>query len=69
VLRLKSSGLTAGLGNALLATFELFGAVGVALIAVLVPIAALVVVGTLLVVAVRRLARGPRPKKAPHWVA
>jgi hypothetical protein len=68
VLRLKSSGLTGGVGNALLATFELFGAVGVALIAVLVPIASLAVVGTLLVVAVRRLVRGPRAKRAPDWV-
>ena len=55
VLRLKSSALTAGLGNAVLATFELFGAFGVALIAVLVPLVALVVVVAILAFAIRRL--------------
>ena len=34
LLRLKSSALTAGVGNAFLATFELLGAFGVALVAV-----------------------------------
>jgi hypothetical protein len=57
LLRLKSSALTAGLGNAFLATFELFGAVGVALVAVLVPVLALLIVVGLLVFAIRRLAR------------
>jgi hypothetical protein len=57
LLRLKSSALTAGLGNAFLATFELFGAVGVALIAVIVPLLALLIVVGLLAFAIRRLAR------------
>jgi uncharacterized protein DUF4126 len=55
--RLKSSALTAGFGNALLATFEMFGAFGVALIAVFVPILALFVVIGLCIFAVRRVAR------------
>lgn len=64
LLRLKSSGLTAGLGNALLATFELFGAFGVALVAVLVPVLALTVVAALLTFAIRRLVR-----RRPHRVS
>lgn len=59
LVRLKSSTFTAGFGNALLATFEMFGAFGVALIAVLVPLLALVVVVVLVVFATRRLARRP----------
>jgi hypothetical protein len=61
LLRLKSSGLTAGMGNAFLATFELVGALGVALIAVLAPLLALVVVTALLAFAIRRLVR-----RRPH---
>ena len=61
LLRLKSSALTAGLGNSVLATFELFGAFGLALVAVLVPVIALVVVAALVVFAIRRLARPSRP--------
>ena len=57
LLRLKSSTLTAGVGNAFLATFELFGAFGVALIAVVVPFVALIVVVGLVAYAIRRLAR------------
>jgi hypothetical protein len=57
LLRLKSSAFTAGLGNGLLATFEMFGAFGVALVAVLVPLVALAVVAGLLIFAVRRLTR------------
>ena len=59
LLRLKSSALTGGLGNAFLATFELLGAFGVALVAVLVPLLALMVVVALLAFAIRRLARRP----------
>jgi Domain of unknown function (DUF4126) len=55
MLRLKSSTLTAGLGNAVLATFEMFGAFGVALIAVLVPLVALVVVVAIFGLVIRRL--------------
>jgi hypothetical protein len=60
IVRLKSSALTGGLGNGLLATFEMFGAFGVALIAVLVPVLALAFVIALLTVAVRRLGRRAR---------
>jgi hypothetical protein len=63
MLRLKSSALTAGLGNAVLATFELFGAFGVALIAVLVPLLALVVVLAIFGLVIRRLGR--RAEKRP----
>ena len=63
MLRLKSSTLTAGLGNTVLATLEMFGAFGVALIAVLVPLIALVVVIAIFVLVIRRLGRrsGRRP--------
>jgi hypothetical protein len=44
LLRLKSSAVTAGLGNPILATLELVGAVLVALLAVLAPILALAAV-------------------------
>jgi hypothetical protein len=65
LVRLKSSALTAGLGNSVLATFELLGAFGVALVAILVPVLALVVVVALLAYAIRRLARrSVRP--VPH---
>jgi len=60
MLRLKSSTLTAGLGNAVLATFEMFGAFGVALIAVVVPLLALVVVVAILAAALRRVSRRRR---------
>jgi hypothetical protein len=63
MLRLKSSALTAGFGNAVLATFELFGAFGVALVAVLVPVLALVVVVAILAVAIRGLRRRSRVQK------
>ena len=59
LLRLKSSALTAGLGNAFLATFELLGAFGVAVVAVLVPVLALAVVVVLLAFAIRRLTGRP----------
>jgi len=65
MLRLKSSALTAGFGNAVLATFELFGAFGVALIAVVVPVLALVVVVAILALAIRRLGRGSRRRQTP----
>ena len=61
MLRLKSSALTAGFGNAVLATFELFGAFGVALVAVVVPVLALVVVVAILALAIRRV--GPRSRR------
>jgi hypothetical protein len=57
LVRLKSSALTGGLGNSVLATFELLGAFGVALVAILVPVLALAVVIALVVFAIRRLGR------------
>jgi uncharacterized protein DUF4126 len=57
LVRLKSSAFTAGVGNALLATFEMVGAFGVALVAVLVPLLASLVVFVLLAFAIRSLAR------------
>jgi len=60
MLRLKSSALTAGFGNTVLATFELLGAFGVALVAVLVPVVALVIVAAILAIAIRRIGRSNR---------
>jgi hypothetical protein len=65
MLRLKSSALTAGFGNAVLATFELLGAFGVALVAVLVPLFALVVVVAILAFAIRGLRRRSRRRRVP----
>jgi hypothetical protein len=60
MLRLKSSALTAGIGNPVLATLELLGAFGVALVAVLAPILALLVVLAIVTLGVRRLTRSRR---------
>jgi hypothetical protein len=58
--RLKSSAVTGGLGNPILATIELVGAVIVALLALLAPvIALLVVVGAVGAVARRISGKGP----------
>ena len=65
MLRLKSSALTAGLGNAMLATFELLGAFGVALVAVLVPVIALVMVVAIFAFVIRRLGRRFRRRHIP----
>jgi hypothetical protein len=59
LLRFKSTALTGGLANPLLATLELVGAVVTALLAILVPLAGLALVAVLAAVAVRR--RRPRP--------
>ncbi len=56
IARLKSTGLTLGLANPLLATFELIGAAGVALLALATPILAVVVVLTIALL-IRRLRR------------
>ena len=64
LLRLKSAALTGGAGNPVVSTTELFGAVGTALLAVLLPIVCLVAVIVLLVFAFRatgRLLFGRRP--------
>ena len=65
MLRLKSSALTAGLGNGMLATFELLGAFGVALVAVLVPVIALVMVVAIFAFVIRRLGRRSRRRHIP----
>lgn len=53
LLRLKSGALTGGLGNPVVSTGEWVGAIGLAIVAVLLPLLALVVVGFLLVGAFR----------------
>jgi hypothetical protein len=69
LLRLKSSALTAGLGNPVVATTELIGAVVLAVLAFLAPILGAVVVVALLVWITRRAMRRrsrPRPDLAPR---
>ena len=64
LLRLKSAALTGGAGNPVVSTAELLGAIGTALLAVLLPIVCLVGVLVLLVFAFRatgRLLFGRRP--------
>lgn len=60
LLRLKSSALTAGAGNPLLATAELGGALVLAALGLLVPLVAAVAVVVLLAVLARRLVRRRR---------
>jgi len=63
LLRLKSSALTAGLGNPVVATTELIGAVVLAVLALLAPILGAVVVVALLVWITRRaMRRRARPR-------
>jgi len=69
LLRLKSSAFTAGLGNPVVATGELVGAVALAVLGLLAPILAAVVVIVLLVWIARRALRGRarrRPDLAPR---
>jgi len=55
VVRLKSSALTAGLGNPVVSTLEWLGALATSLLAIIAPILAILLVGLLLVVfAMRR---------------
>jgi hypothetical protein len=54
LLRLKSSAATAGLGNPILATMELVGAVVIALMALLAPVIALVLTVAIVVMVTRR---------------
>jgi hypothetical protein len=64
LLRMKSSALTGGIGNPVVSTAELFGALGTALLAILLPLLCLVAVAFLLVFAFRttgRLIFGRRP--------
>ena len=57
LFRLKSTALTGGAGNPVISTAELLGAVGTALLAVLLPIACLVAVLALLLFAFRATGR------------
>ena len=57
LLRFKSSVLTAGMGNPIVATGELVGALAMALLALLAPLLAAVFVAILLVVFARRMIR------------
>lgn len=54
VLRLKSSALTAGFGNPVIATLELVGSILIAVLALLAPIIALVLAVVLVVVVTKR---------------
>ena len=62
LLRLKSSALTAGLGNPVVAATELVGAVALAVLALLAPILGAVVVVALLVWITRRAIRRREPR-------
>ncbi len=55
LLRLKSSAATAGLGNPILATVELFGSILIALMALLAPILALLLAAAVVVAVTRRV--------------
>jgi hypothetical protein len=57
LLRLKSGLLTGGFGNALVATVELLGAAGTVILALTLPLLALVLVGILCVAAFRMMRR------------
>ena len=57
LLRLKSSALTGGLANPVIATIELFGAGTVALLAIVLPLLALTVIVVLLALAFRATGR------------
>jgi uncharacterized protein DUF4126 len=57
LLRLKSSAVTAGVGNPLVATGELMGSLALAVLGLLAPLVAAVIVIILLIVLARRLIR------------
>ncbi len=61
LLRAKSGAATGGLGNPVVATGEFAGALGLALLGLLLPIVALLAVIALVVLALRRLLRRRRP--------
>lgn len=63
LLRLKSSAFTAGLGNPVVATGELVGAVGLSVMGLLVPLLAAALVVILAVVVLRRAARVWRERR------
>ncbi|MDR7418831.1 MAG: DUF4126 domain-containing protein [Armatimonadota bacterium] len=63
LVRLKSSAVTGGLANPLLATGELLGALILAVLGLVVPVAALLGVALVLAVAVRRMGRFLRARR------
>jgi hypothetical protein len=65
LLRLKSTALTGGIGNAIVATAEWVGAAALSLIAIAIPVAGLALVAAALAVALRRgrRARGPARRR------
>jgi hypothetical protein len=64
LLRLKSSTLTAGAGNPIVATAELVGSLAIAVLALLAPLVAAVFALILLVVLARRVIRRRRRRRA-----
>lgn len=64
VLRLASLAMTGGLGNPILATAELLGAITVAVLAILAPLIALGIVIALVTMAVRKTGRAVRARRA-----
>jgi Domain of unknown function (DUF4126) len=66
MLRAKSTVLTGGLGNPVIATAELGGAFLVSLLALAAPLAALVVVILFLLLAIRLLRQLFRGARRPH---
>lgn len=63
LLRLKSTALTGGLGNPIIATGELVGSVGMAVLALFVPLVCLVLVTTICVFAFRKGGRTVRARR------
>jgi len=65
ILRAHSTALTGGLGNSVIATAELGGAVLISFLALAAPVAAIALVVLFLLVAVRLLRRASRSAKSP----
>ena len=64
ILRLKSSALTAGLGNPVVATLELIGSIVIAIIGLIAPVVALVVAVVVVVLVAKRFT-ARRPASGP----
>ena len=62
LLRLKSSALTAGAGNPMVATGELMGSLALSVLAFLAPVVAAIIVLVLLVLVARRVVRRRAPR-------
>jgi hypothetical protein len=69
LLRLKSSALTAGAGNPVVATGELVGSVVLSLLALAAPLVALALAVIVLVVLARRVGTALRRRRSPRSVA